>query len=146
MFLGQGCNSIIKILVICLIMPFVLSCSSLGKSQKNSDGLFAIVQDLNNAVRWQDYKTASVMVSPAMQDDFWNLADELYKTVRIMDFETRNCSLDESGASGVAILRYRIYYTNSPQVFTKTIHQRYCYSPKEEIWQLVQHDMGSLLP
>ncbi len=146
MLLAQGCRSIIRALAVCLIMTFVLSCSSLRGGSKNSEGLLAAAQDLNNAIRWQDYKTASVIVAPTLQDDFWDLADELHKSVRIMDFETRNSSVDESGQSGVVVLHYRLYYTNSPQVYTKTIHQRYCYSSKDQGWQLVEHDLQGLLP
>ncbi|MGV8073972.1 MAG: hypothetical protein AB2L11_05405 [Syntrophobacteraceae bacterium] len=135
-----------KIIAFCLLLPVLFSCASPGKAKKNNEGLVAAVQNLNTAIRWQEYNTAAYCMASPLRERFWTLTDGLQKSVRILDFEIRRSSCDELSLSGEATLCYRYYHTDSPQLQTKTVHERYRYSEKEEAWQMVQHDLESLLP
>lgn len=144
-------QAVLKTGCTCLFLLALASCSSLGggESKKDQEALLASVDVFNSAIRWGDSRQAALWIIPQLQDYFWTLTDELQDHVRIMDYEVRHISsiaTADKQPSAEIILRYRYYHTNDPHLQTRTIHERWKYSEKEKVWQLVQHDLQQLLP
>jgi hypothetical protein len=53
--------------------------------------------------------------------------------------------LEQGGLYGTAMLRFRYYYRNDPQVRTKTLRQQWRFLEKEKTWQVVQFSLEELM-
>lgn len=137
-----------RFLAICLyfsLSSVLLSCASMGGEKNNTETLGTSVENFNSAIRWEEYRGASALLSPAQRDGFWDLVDKMQKHIRIMDFQIRDVTLDYSKLSGNAVLKYSYYSLTDPYVQTKTVHQKLRYLEKEKAWQITRHDLELLV-
>jgi hypothetical protein len=135
-------------LIICMPVVFlsISSCASLGKSAGDEKDLTSAVQSFNFSVRWGEYKEASVWVIPQTRNYYWELSDWLVDNVRILDFEVRDVVFDEASNTGTSSVYYRFFYKDDPYIKTKTVEQKWRYEQSGKLWQVVQHNLESLVP
>jgi hypothetical protein len=130
--------------LICLVAGLFSSCAVLNAQKDNEQGLHLAVDRFNRDLRWEDYKSASVWIAPSAQKAFWDLADRLHETVRIVDYQVVDEGVNE--LSGNATLRFRFYHKQNPRIQTKTLHQLWLFSAKDGVWQVERHDLQKLMP
>ena len=131
--------------LLCLVLPIFVSCSTFSEKKNDESHLAQNIEAFNSALRWEEYKLAAAMLPPHLQDEFWRQADAVQGHMRIMDFEIRNILLEQGGFYGTAMLRFRYYYRNDPQVRTKTLRQQWRFLEKEKTWQVVQFNLDELM-
>ena len=139
-------RSLFTICLLCLLFSIPVSCGSVGGKKNTSETLGAAVEAFNNAVRWEEFRSASQLLSAAERDEFWEIVDQMQKRIRLMDFEVRDISIEEDKFTGSAVLRYRYYSPTDPSVRTKMLHQKFRYLEKQKAWQVTHHDLNMLLP
>ena len=128
-----------------LILVAGASCTTMGNSYKNARGFNLAVDQFHNAMRWEAYDTALLFVSPPLVDDFWRLADALQGKIRIMEYEIRQPVCDPRNGSGSVTVNVKLYRQDGPTLQTRTVRQKWVYLAKEDIWQIVQHDLKELM-
>lgn len=131
--------------LLCLVLPILISCSTFSEKKNDESHLAQNIEAFNSALRWEEYKIAAAMLPPHLLDEFWRQADAVQGHMRIMDFEIRNILLEQGGFYGTAMLRFRYYYRNDPQVRTKTLRQQWRFLEKEKKWQVVQFNLDELM-
>lgn len=130
--------------LVCLVAGLSFSCAGLGGQGDNEKALNKAVDRFNRDLRWEDYKAASTWIAPSAQKAFWDLADRMHESVRIIDYQLVDVGVNE--LSGNATLRYRYYQKQNPRIQTGTLHQRWLFSEKDRVWHVEQHDLQKLMP
>lgn len=130
--------------LVCLAAGLSTSCAALNGQGDSEKGLVKAVERFNKDLRWEDYRAASTWIAPSAQKSFWDLADRMHGTVRIIDYQLVNASVNE--LSGNATLRYRFYQKQNPRIQTRTLQQRWVFSEKDRVWQVEVHDLQQIMP
>ena len=130
--------------LICLLAGFSASCNTLGGEKQNEEGLLLAVDRFNKDLRWEDFKSASALIDSAAKEKFWDEADRLHATVRIVDYQIVDTDVD--GYAANVTLRFRFYQKQNPQVQTRTLHQQWLFSEKDRAWRVVKDDVRKLMP
>lgn len=135
-------HTLLLLILTCAV--FLPACSTLGGKKNDMKNLTKAVEAFNTALRWGDFKMASALVAPALQEQFWQQSDILEKNIRLTEYDIRNISMAAEGQSTPVIVRYRYYYTNNPQLRTVTVRQDWHYSEVAEGWQLTHTGLDAL--
>ncbi|MDY0041879.1 MAG: hypothetical protein RBS57_16320 [Desulforhabdus sp.] len=138
-------NKLLRGMLIIVIVLCFSSCSTFGDKQKSLKDLKTAVEGFNTALRWGDYKTASVFVAPSLQEQFWQQADIMENRIRVTDYDIRNVSMPATGESFPVIIRFHYYITNDPHLQTRTVRQQWLYSEGSESWTTTQSGLDALL-
>ncbi|MBP8646318.1 MAG: hypothetical protein KBH99_09390 [Syntrophobacteraceae bacterium] len=130
--------------IFCMLSLTILcACSGIGK-KRGEENLQNIVAAFNSAVRWSDFKTASNFIPPSQRQPFWDLTDEIARSVRILDFQVREVSVLEKSGENRVTVRYLYYYTDDPNIKTKNLQQHWTFSPGERSWFVMEHNLQNL--
>ena len=135
----------LTVLAAILLATSTFSCGSLGKRKDSQENMMVSVDGFNGAIRWEDFKAAYLCLDPALQGEFWDLADTLHKSVRIMDYEVRNVNLNPEKHTATLAISYRYYFTHNPKLQAKTLQQRWQFYEKDKSWRVVHHELKELL-
>jgi hypothetical protein len=128
----------------CLAAGFFSSCAPLRGQNEDEKGLLLAVERFSKDIRWGDYKSAMAWIEPSAKEEFWGLADRLYDSVRIIDYQIVDVGLN--GSSAKVSLRYRFYQKQDPRIQTRTLHQHWLFSDQDRAWQVVRNDLRKLMP
>ena len=129
---------------LCLVAGFSSSCTMFGGQKSDDQGLLLAAESFNQALRWEDYKSALAWIAPAARGEFMDQVDRLQDRVRIMGYQVMDAGI--SGLSGNVTLRYRFYQKQNPQLQTRTLHQQWLFSEQDRAWQVVRNDLQLLMP
>lgn len=132
-------------LLIAYLLFCSLSCASYGSQKNSPQGLSTALKAFNTTIRWGDYKTAAAFFPPAQQARFWEIAEEFTRKVRIVDFEIRQGFIEPESQTGIGILSFRYYYTNDPNLRTRTIQQKWVYLDQPKGWRVSDDGLAGLL-
>lgn len=132
-------------LLIAYLLLCSLSCVSYGSQKNSPEGLGVALKAFNTTIRWGDYKTAAAFFPPAQQARFWQTAEEFSRKVRIVDFEIRQGFIEPESQTGIGILSFRYYYTNDPNLRTRTIQQKWVYRDQPKGWRVSDDGLADLL-
>jgi hypothetical protein len=130
--------------VISLLM--FASCYSLGERKAGIENLVPSIEQFDDAIRWEDYKTAGLYLEAPFQKGFWDLADNLQRKVKITGYEVRKVDHPDKSPSADVLLCFRVYYTNDPCIRTVNLRQHWSFDEKDKHWVVVNHDLEALLP
>jgi hypothetical protein len=130
--------------LVCLAAGFFSSCATLRGQNEDEKGLVLAVERFSKDIRWGDYRSAVAWIAPSAKEEFWDLADRLREAVRIIDYQIVDVGVN--GFSGKAMLRYRFYQKQNPQLQTRTLHQQWLFSEQDRAWQVVRNDLQKLMP
>lgn len=133
-------------LILWLLAGILCSCSLLSTQKGDEEALRLAADRFNTNLRWEDYKAAATRMAPSKREDFWNQADRLQGQVRIMDYQVVDVSMNDADGSGAVTLRYRFFHKRNPQLQTTMVHQKWVFSDREHVWQVVKNDMEQLMP
>jgi hypothetical protein len=128
-----------------MFLLFSLSCSSTGEKKTGSETLLPSVEKFNNAVRWEEYKTAGLFLDTPLQKAYWNLVDRLQGLVKITGYEIRKIDQKEKSPFADVFICFRLYRTNDPYIRSVTLHQRWAYKEKGKHWVVAEHDLESFI-
>jgi len=132
--------------LLCFLTGILCSCSMLSSQKGNEQALRVAADRFNTSLRWEDYKAAATRTAPSRREDFWNQVERLRGQVRIMDYEVMDVSLNDTDRSVTVTLRYRFFHKRNPQLQTTTVRQKWEFSEREHVWQVVRNDMEQLMP
>lgn len=121
--------------VVSLLMA---GCPQSSKESKNEEDLVKTVRNFNSMFRWGDYKVASVWIVPNAKEAYWNFVDKYQHALRIIDFEVRDASLDESMKKGTVLVSFRYYLTENPNVQTRIIKQNWIFLENKKAWVILE--------
>ncbi len=128
-----------------LSLLVVFSCSSKAAMRKADEDTFnLVVENFHNAVRWGEYDIAATYVGPALQEDFWKIADALRDRISIHECQIKRCHFNRTGRTGEVVLFVRYYAKENPELITRTIHERWMFNDKEKMWHLISHDLKTV--
>lgn len=133
-------------LLLCFFAGILSSCGLLTTQKGNEQALRLAADRFNTSLRWEDYKAAATRIAPSRREDFWNQVERLRGQVRIMEYQVMDVSLNETDRSGTVTLRYRFFHKRNPQLQTTTVRQKWEFSEREHVWQVVRNDMEQLMP
>lgn len=136
--------------LLCILAPAItLSCTSLlmdkGKGSKTEDSLLSSIKSFNAALRWGDYRSASVWVPAPLKEKFWQNADVCCQGLRIVDYQVREVGLEQGRAIGNVILTYRYYQPANPTLQTKTLTQKWVFLEDQKAWQVMETGFETLI-
>ena len=94
------------------------------------------VRAFNQSFRCQDYKQASVFVSPEKKEEFWSEVDRFQGKIRITEYELRDMQLDEKKNCATVIFCSQYWRTESPILSTVSFTQKWQYSEKDKTWRV----------
>ena len=94
------------------------------------------VEAFNGAFRSEDYKQASVFVSPDKKEKFWSEVDRFHGKIRLAEYELRDMQLDEKKSHATAILYFKYWRSKSPILKTVSFTQKWQYSEKDKTWRV----------
>ncbi|MHC1726241.1 MAG: hypothetical protein AB9866_09575 [Syntrophobacteraceae bacterium] len=80
------------------------------------------VEAFNGAFRFENYRQASVFVSPDKKEEFWTEVDRFQGKIRITEYELRDMQLDEKKHFATAILYSQYWRPESPILKTVSIY------------------------
>ena len=132
--------------LMCLLPALLGSCGLFGGQKDNQEGLLKAAERFNKDVRWEDYRSAANWIAPLAKEEFWNQVDHLQGRIRVIDCQVVDAIVEERGAIGTVVLRYRFFPKNNPQPQIKTLHQEWLFSKEAGGWQIVRHDLQKLMP
>ncbi len=107
-------------------------------TEEDNKKLKESVRAFNQAFGFQDYKQASVFVSPEKKEVFWSEVDRFTGEIRIAGCELRDVQIDEKTKQATVVLSLQYWLMKSPYLKTVSFTQRWQYSEKQ--WKIL--DMG----
>jgi hypothetical protein len=116
-----------------LVVATMAASASTGNHDTN---LKDSVEAFNGAFRSEDYKRASVFVSPDRKEKFWSEADRFQGKIRIAEYELRDIQLDEKKNCATANFCSQYWRTESPILSTVSFTQKWQYSEKDKTWRV----------
>ena len=132
-------------LLLCLLSCLLGSCGLFGGRKDNQQGLLEAADRFNKSVRWEDYRSAAGWIAPSGKEEFWDQVDRLQGRIRIIDYQVVDATVEDGGASGTVLLRYRFFPKNNPQPQIRTLHQHWLFSREAGGWQIGRHDLQRLM-
>lgn len=114
----------------------VATMAASASSEDHDKNLKDSVEAFNGAFRSEDYKQASVFVSPDKKEKFWSEVDRFQGKIRIADYELRDMQLDEKKKSATAIFCSQYWRAESPTLKTVSFKQNWQYSEKDKTWRV----------
>lgn len=139
------CKLFWKCSILIVVLLLLAGCSRSQKQTRGEGGLMSAVESFNSLLRWEEYRLASAWIPQADKELFWGIADLFEGRLRIMDYQVRDVSVANNGTSGSVILSFRFYFTNNPNLLSRTIHQKWVFSEEKKSWLVVRHDLEGLL-
>jgi hypothetical protein len=107
-----------------------------ASAEEHDKNLKATVEAFNGAFKFEDYKQASVFVSPDKKEEFWSDVDRFQGKIRITEYELRDMQLDEKNNKATAIFSSQYWRTESPILKTVSFTQKWQYSEKDKTWRV----------
>jgi hypothetical protein len=141
----RNCKTSWKCCAAFIVLLLLTGCSASKKPQKGREGLLAAVESFNSLLRWEDYRLASSWIPQNDKEMYWGIADLFQGRLRIMEYQIRDISVAPDGASGSVFLSFRFYFTNDPNLLSRTIHQKWVFSDEKQSWVVTTHDLEGLL-
>lgn len=134
----------LAVVPVIFIFGLVGGCAALNKSKNNVKELASAVEAFNTALRWGDFKQASVFVAPASQEKFWQQSDKLEGRMRLTEYDIRYINWQSTAHFVPVTIRYRYYFTNDPNLETETVTQIWSYSEEMQHWLITQSGLDPL--
>lgn len=134
------------VLLLWLLAGIVVACGPLSSDKNDEQALLAAADRFNRDLRWEDYKAAATRTAPSKRDNFWDQVDRMQGQVRIMDHQVVDVAMNREEGSGTVTLRYRFFLKRRPQLQTAMVHQKWVFSEKEHVWQVMGNDLEKLIP
>lgn len=131
--------------LIFILLLFSVSCATINKPKNDEKSLLIAVQGFLKAMKWEEYKIASVWVAPSAKEDFWKNIDRFQGKLHLLDYEIRDIGFQNPNPTKTVLLRCRYYSTSDPELRTKTLHQKWVFSVSPEGWQVLEPDLGGFL-
>ncbi len=142
----RKCPAFVSALLLWLLAGIVCSCGPLASDKNDEEALLLAADRFNRDLRWEDYKAAATRTAPSKRDDFWDQVDRMQGQVRIMEYQVVDVAMNRDEGSGTVTLRYRYFLKRRPQLQTAMVHQKWVFSEKEYVWQVVKNDLEKLIP
>lgn len=134
------CKKIASVILLCacalIAAALLISCASMGSSEKEKKNLNSSVEAFNRSFRWEDYEAAAMFIEPDNKLQFWKLTDKFKGKIHITDYQIRDVDRPEKLPTATAVILFQYYRTAAPSLQTITFEQKWYFSEKDKIWRV----------